>query len=129
VKHGHIERSRGASIPHVWSADTWWSRMRGLLARPALAEDGSEALLIRPCASVHTIGMAYPLDLVFLARDDVVLEWRENVRPYRAAACRGAVATIEFHGGALDRLQPQQGEQWCWRAAAVAPPSDTGAWS
>ncbi|QSQ30596.1 DUF192 domain-containing protein [Xanthomonas translucens] len=128
MKRGCIERSGGTSIPRVWAADTWWSRARGLLARPALAADGSEALLIRPCASVHTIGMVYPLDLVFLTRDDAVLEWRENVRPYRAALCRRAAATIEFHCGALDRLQPQRGEHWHWRATALAP-SDTGAWS
>lgn len=127
MKRGLIERSQGAPIPHVWSADTWWSRMRGLLARPALAEDGSEALLIRPCASVHTIGMRYPLDLVFLAKGGLVLDWRENVRPLRAAICPKAIATIEFHGGALARLQPQKGEQWQWRAAPVAPSQITGA--
>lgn len=123
MKRGCIERSAGAPIPQVWAADTWWSRARGLLARPALATDGSEALLIRPCASVHTIGMGYPLDLVFLGRDDVVLEWRENLRPYRTAMCRRAATTIEFHGGALGRLQPQRGEHWHWRATAPAPSS------
>lgn len=116
MKAGRIHRSGGAPIPRVWAADTWWSRLRGLLARPALAVDGSEALLIQPCSSVHTIGMRYPLDLVFLSRDGVVLEWRENVRPYRAAACRRAAATIEFHGGALAFLRPQRGEQWQWIA-------------
>lgn len=127
MKRGLIERSQGAPIPRVWSADTWWSRMRGLLARPALAQDGSEALLIRPCASVHTIGMRYRLDLVFLAKGNLVLDWRENLRPSRAAACPGAIAVIEFHGGALARLQPRKGEHWQWRAATAEPPHEQGA--
>jgi hypothetical protein len=36
-------------------ADSWWSRFRGLLALPPLADD--EGLLLLDCPSVHTIGM------------------------------------------------------------------------
>lgn len=128
MKPGRIERSGGAAIPQVWAADTWWSRLRGLLGRPALAVDGSEGLLIRPCSSVHTVGMRYPLDLVFLADDGEVLDWREHVRPFRAAACRRAVATVEFHSGALASLRPQRGEQWHWLSGpGPTPPIQHGA--
>ncbi|ADV28901.1 protein of unknown function DUF192 [Pseudoxanthomonas suwonensis 11-1] len=120
MRPGSIRREGAPPIPRAWAADRWWSRLRGLLARPPLAADGSEALLIRPCASVHTVGMAYPLDLVFLDREGRVLEWREQVAPWRAAACRGAAATVELHGGALARLRPCAGERWRWEPAAVA---------
>ena len=118
MRHGRIERSDGPGVPRAWMADRWWSRLRGLLGRAPLAADGSEALLIRPCASVHTLGMGYPLDLVFLDREGAVLGWREQLRPWRAAACRNAAVTVEFHGGALQRLQPRQGEYWRWEAGA-----------
>lgn len=114
MKPGRIERDAAAPLPQVWAADRWWSRLRGLLMRPPLAEDGSQALLITPCASVHTCGMRYPLDVVFLDRQQRVIDWRCSLQPWRFAACRGAAATVEFHAGALARLQPRRGERWCW---------------
>jgi uncharacterized membrane protein (UPF0127 family) len=121
VRPGRIERDGAPPIPQVWAADRWWSRLRGLLARPPLAEDGSQALLITPCASVHTIGMRYPLDLVYLDRAGEVVGWREHVAPWRFSACRRAAATVEFHGGAVARLQPRLGEVWRWRSARDVP--------
>ena len=124
MRPGRIEREGAAPIPTVWAADRWWSRMRGLLARPPLAADASEALLIRPCASVHTVGMGYPLDLVFLDRQGQVVGLRERLRPWRAAACTRAAVTVEFHAGALEQLQPRLGERWQWHAT---PDNGTGA--
>jgi uncharacterized membrane protein (UPF0127 family) len=117
VRPGWIEREDGKAIAQVWAADRWWSRLRGLLARPPLAADGSQALLITPCASVHTVGMRYPLDLVYLDRAGMVVDWCERVAPWRFSACRRAAATVEFHGGALAELQPRLGERWHWLSA------------
>ena len=92
----------------------WWGeRMRGLLGT---REPPAHALYLAPCASVHTIGMRYPLDLVYLDHAGVVLGWRERVAPWRFSACRRAAATVEFHGGALAALQPRLGERWHWRS-------------
>ena len=92
MRPGRIERDGAPPIPQVWAADRWWSRLRGLLARPTLAGDGSQALLITPCASVHTFGMRYPLDLVYLDFAGKVVGWREHVAPWRFSACRRAVS-------------------------------------
>lgn len=121
MRLGRIERGDAAPIPQVWVADRWWSRMRGLLARPPLSADGSQALLITPCASVHTVGMRYSLDLVYLDRAGMVVGWREHVAPWRLSACRRAAATVEFRGGALARLHPRLGERWQWRSARETP--------
>ncbi|MFC0676566.1 DUF192 domain-containing protein [Lysobacter korlensis] len=112
-------REQGTDIPRAWLADRWWPRFRGLLGRPPLARDGSQALVLTPCASVHTVGMRYPLDLVFLDRHQCVLAWREYVTPWRARACKGAVATIELHGGALRDLAPELHERWVWQPDVV----------
>ncbi|MDR0779432.1 MAG: DUF192 domain-containing protein [Pseudomonadales bacterium] len=116
MKVGCIEREYGTTIPCVWLADRWWSRSRGLLWRAPLAEAGSQALMIEPCASVHTFGMGYALDLVFLDSRRRVCGWRERLVPWRAAACRGARTTVEFHAGTLENLCPQMGEAWIWRS-------------
>ncbi|HST45727.1 MAG TPA: DUF192 domain-containing protein [Luteimonas sp.] len=115
MRCGRIERGDAPPVARAWRAERWWQRLRGLLFRPALSPDGSEALVIVPCASVHTFGMAYPLDLVFLDREGRVCGWREALAPWRMAGCRGARATVELHGGTLARLAPRMGEAWTWQ--------------
>jgi uncharacterized protein len=58
--------------------------------------DAGPGLLIPRCASVHTFGMRFALDLVFLDGDGRALERREAVPPRRIASCRGARAVLEL---------------------------------
>ena len=60
-----------ARVLDVMVADNALTRMRGLLARPPLGR--GQGLLIKPCNMIHTLGMVYPIDVVFLGRDGVVL--------------------------------------------------------
>ncbi len=102
-------------VPRVWRAESLWDRMRGLLGRPMLAAD--EALLIEPCASVHTVGMRYSLDLAFLDGEGRICELKRDVRPLRLAASRGARATLELAAGAADALGLRPGAALVWREA------------
>lgn len=65
----------------VEAATTVLKRMKGLLGRDSLP--AGEALWIKPCKSVHTIGMKFPIDLVFLDRDMRVVRLAENIPPNR----------------------------------------------
>lgn len=115
MKCGAIVRNGRVIVPRAWRADDPWRRLRGLLARPPLGEAPGEALWLTPCGSVHTFGMGYPLDLVFLDRRGVVLDWCEGLRPWRARACHGARHTVELAIGAIAALGPSRGESWQWR--------------
>lgn len=53
-------------------------------------------LLIPRCSSVHTFGMRFPLDLVFLDRDFAAIEVRSAVGARRFVSCRGASAVLEL---------------------------------
>lgn len=88
----------------VWQATHWHQRLRGLLLRPPL--QSGQGMLITPCASVHTLGMGYPLDLLFLDEQHRVMGWRGAVAPWRAAGCRGARSTLEMPAGSLQRIEP-----------------------
>lgn len=103
-------------LPRVWRASSAWDRLRGLLGRGPLAKD--EALLIEPCASVHTFGMGYPIDLAFLDRDGRVLRIVRELKPRRVAARPGARATLEMAAGAAAGLGLRAGDRLEWRAAA-----------
>jgi uncharacterized membrane protein (UPF0127 family) len=79
-------------------ADSPWPRMRGLLGRRGL--ESGEGLLLRPTGSVHTFFMRFPIDVVFVDRDWKVLSVRHELRPWRVAGARGAVAALELPAGA-----------------------------
>lgn len=60
--------------------------------------DRSEAgagLLIPSCRSVHTFGMRFELDILFLDGRCRVLDLRRSVPPGRLARCRDADAVLE----------------------------------
>lgn len=115
MKAGALYRGDDCMVRAVWLADDWPSRLRGLLGRKPLRP--GEGLLLSPCDGVHTFGMGYPLDVLFLDRDDTVLGWREGVRPWRACRQPGARSTLELCVGGVDALRPVTGEVLQWRRA------------
>ena len=100
-------------VPMVLKTTNAWDRMRGLLGRPPL--DSGQGLLIDPCPSVHTLGMSYPIDLVFLDPHYRVLKLMSRLPPLRWAGCSGARATLELAPGALDAMALTTGELLQWR--------------
>jgi uncharacterized membrane protein (UPF0127 family) len=70
------------------------SRFRGLSHRERV--DAGPGLLIPRCASVHTFGMRFPLDLYFLDREGRVISVRRRVPPRRLVWQRGARSVLEI---------------------------------
>ncbi len=94
----------------VRTATTYWQRLRGLLGTPRLADD--EALWIDPCSSVHTFGMRYAIDVVFVDRDGVILEVTRDLAPWRAAWCSGARSVYEMAAGQARLRGIAAGQRW-----------------
>jgi uncharacterized membrane protein (UPF0127 family) len=115
MRTGSLYRGEKCVVPTVWHAASPWTRLRGLLGRRPLQPQAAEGLLIEPCASVHTFWMTYSLDLVFLDRNDRVLNICENVTPWSARTARGARKTLELAAGSLMVFQPRIGEELIWR--------------
>jgi uncharacterized protein len=90
-------------------ADRPWSRMRGLLGRRSLPP--GEGLLLKPTGSVHTFFMRFPIDVVFLDRDLVVVGVAAELAPWRAAGRRGAKATLELAAGEAARRGIGEGDR------------------
>jgi hypothetical protein len=59
-------------------------------------EMAGAGLLLPRCAGVHTFGMRFALDLVFLDPSGAPLAVRRNLPPRRFAWCRGAAAVLEL---------------------------------
>jgi uncharacterized membrane protein (UPF0127 family) len=73
------------------------TRFRGLMGRSKLP--AGEGILLRPCGSVHTLFMRFPIDIVFCDRDLRVLSVAANVPAWRMRAQRGAKVAIELSAG------------------------------
>lgn len=80
------------------------ARLRGLAYLDR--EDAGAGLLIPRCASVHTFGMCFALDLVFLDADLQPLSFRHAVPPRRLAWDRRASAVLELPSRTSAILEP-----------------------
>ena len=115
MKHGALFHGGACLLPRVARTTNAWDRLRGLLGRPRL--QAGEGLLIDPCPSVHTIGMRYPLDLVFLDPDFRLIKQVSELKPLRMATCQNARATLELAPGSLKTLNLRPGDRLEWRPA------------
>ena len=64
-------------------ADNYLRRLVGLLGKSSRWANNGSGLWIVPCKGVHTIGMMFPIDLIFLDKDHEVVFLEEHVRPFR----------------------------------------------
>lgn len=88
-------------------------RMRGLLGRKPLGDD--EGLLLDPCSSVHTLGMKYPIDLVFLTAGWRIGRIIAELQPLRMAWHPGARRALELRAGAARQLGLSAGQELAWQ--------------
>lgn len=83
-------------------------RSKGLLGRKGLS--AGEALWIVPCEAVHTFGMRFSLDLIYLDRRHRIKKIRRNVPPWRVSACLTAYSVIELAAGSIGEADAQAGD-------------------
>ncbi len=96
-------------VAYVEVADRGSARTRGLLGRQSLGE--GEGLWIVPCEAVHTFGMRFAVDLVFLDRRNVVRKVRSSVPPWRLSGCLRARSVLELSAGTLERTPIRPGDK------------------
>jgi uncharacterized membrane protein (UPF0127 family) len=100
------ERFRGLPVRDLANglrlieARTHRSRRRGLARLDTLAPD--VALHIPGTVSVHTFGMRFALDLIWLGKDGTVTRIDRDVGPRRMTFCRAARSVVETVAGAAD---------------------------
>jgi uncharacterized protein len=75
-------------------ADTHWSRLRGLLGLRSGDFRNGSGLWIVPCHGVHTLGMGFPIDVVYLDRVMTVIHIQHDLQPWRFAPVRTQAASV-----------------------------------
>lgn len=94
----------------VLPAETLGARLAGLLGRIKLApEDG---IWLVPLLGVHTIGMLFPIDLIYLDRSHRVLHLVEHLDPFRISPVHGRCASLlELRSRTIYFSRTQVGDQ------------------
>ncbi len=93
-------------------------RMRGLLGKAPLQKD--QALLITSCSSVHTMGMTYPIDLVFLDKHWKIRKIVKSLVPWRMAWSFSSSTVLEMAPGTIDNLNLNMDMQLLWEEKECA---------
>ncbi|MNR86788.1 hypothetical protein D3C72_176440 [compost metagenome] len=83
-------------------ADNFFTRAKGLLGTRELPE--GHGLLIRPCNSVHMLGMSYTIDVVFLSKAMEIVRIIPELKPWRLSpVVKGAYQVLELPEGTISR--------------------------
>jgi len=75
-------------------ANTHWRRLRGLLGLETNDFRNGSGLWIVPCHGVHTLGMGFPIDVLYLDRGLKVVGIQPEVRPWRFAPLLMQAASV-----------------------------------
>ena len=90
-------------------ANTSQTRRTGLLKHQSLAQ--GEGLWIAPCEAVHTFGMKFPIDVLYLNKKKKIVKIRENMGRARVSFCLTAHSVLELPAGTCAATQTARGDQ------------------
>lgn len=107
-----VEHNRRRLRMQVHVCDSRFERGRGLLFRRC--PDRHTAWLLRDCRAVHTVGMSYPIDVLFCDATGRILRVEQGLRPCRVARERRAAQVWELAAGSV--------AHWGWRVGDEIQP-------
>ena len=84
-----------------------------------------DGLWIVPCHGVHTFAMQFPIDVLYLDSDKVVVHLEENLKPWRMAPVSlRATSVLELPGDTLSSAETAIGDEI--EIGMRPPPSEAG---
>ena len=94
-------------------ADSYFTRLIGLLGKTRRWAQLGRGLWIVPSRGVHTIGMLFPIDLIFLSNQKEVVHLEEHVRPFRISKVSlKATSVLEVPPHTIYRSRTQVGDRF-----------------
>jgi uncharacterized membrane protein (UPF0127 family) len=90
-------------------ANTLFKRIKGLLGRKEFYPP--EALILEPCNSIHTFFMKFPIDVVFLNKQNIVIKTLSFLKPWRLSGIYfTSFRCIELPAGTLKATSTEIGD-------------------
>jgi uncharacterized membrane protein (UPF0127 family) len=94
----------------VRKADNFLTRLVGLLRRTSLGPE--EALWLIPSKGVHTFGMRFPIDVIFLNENNKVIDIIQDMAPNRLSRLHwSAQSILELPHGSIQKSATTVGDQ------------------
>lgn len=105
-----LNLTRQTRLARVRVANSFFSRLIGLLGRKSLEVD--EGLWIKPCRGMHTVGMRFSLDVVFLDAQNRAIKVVTGLTPFRICwGGREAKSVLELTVGTIGRSHTRPGDR------------------
>ena len=99
-----ISRDNVLLLSEVKVADRFVTRLIGLLKTAGLTEN--QGLLLKKCNQVHTFGMKFPIDAVFLSKDGDILHMEQKMVPGKVSPhVKKAYWVLELESGFCNRFK------------------------
>jgi uncharacterized protein len=98
-------------------ADSGAKRQKGLLGRDSLP--AGSGLWIVPCEGVHTCGMRFAIDVLYLDRKKRVRKVRRAMVPWRFSICLLAHSVLELPAGVIQQSGTEPGDHLNFVSRAV----------
>lgn len=93
-------------------AKTFEELQRGLLGRTT----AGSGIFLMGATSIHTFGMRFPIDVVYLSANGIVLAIEERLLPnQQGKTIFGVAHIVELNAGNIRRYRIKVGERWAWR--------------
>jgi uncharacterized membrane protein (UPF0127 family) len=108
--------TRGQSlVSRAELADTFWSRLRGLLGRSSL--EAGEGLVLKGEKSIHTFFMKFSIDVIYVDQGWRVLRLDTAMPPYRIGPLVPQSAyVVELPVGVIKSTKTRVGDQLVLKA-------------
>lgn len=91
-------------------ANTFKKRFFGLMTMKELQSD--EGLILAPCNGVHTFFMKFPIDVLYLDKDNRIIEIFTQVEPWRVLpASKNTCSVMELPGGTIAKTGTKKGHR------------------
>jgi uncharacterized membrane protein (UPF0127 family) len=91
-------------------AENIFSRIKGLLGKKSMPI--GEALLLKPCKGIHTFGMKFPIDVIFLDKRNRVMAVVEDLKPNRMTSLLfNAASVLEVPAGVINTSSTKVGDE------------------
>lgn len=111
-KHALLHEPSGKQVATVEMLTGWWAKGIGVIGMRALSR--GTGVVMPGVASIHTLFVRFPLDILFLDHSRRLMKACPRVQPWTPLVqCPGSWYTVELGAGTLDdQAMLDQGAQW-----------------
>ena len=105
-----INQTKGAVLAtDAALASTPLARVKGLLGKKEFGH--GQAVILRPCNSIHTFFMRFAIDILFVDKHNRVIKAISNLAPFRLTGiCFKAVYSVELPAGSIASTNTSGGD-------------------